>query len=235
MKRLLRHATSVFLLVLLFAGFCVLAAFLSSCIEGSDEYDVVKSSVISIPKETTAVHETFATDKTTRPIQRTLKTQLQTPVQQQSFSTQLQQQRALPSEMVPHASFLSEGDSSSLQRFEGTWSFSNSALSLIGLLEALIAIGIFSYRNRQGNLNLFTSTFMLRMFVLLLALISLIATSITSDFAKSAIVFDRMSLLIAILFLVQQVILFGARGRKAIAPANETTEKHFRAKRRYGD
>jgi hypothetical protein len=225
----------VFLVLLLIAGFCVLAAFLFSYTEGSAEYDVVKSSTISVPTETTVTDKMFVVDKTTKPAQRTLRIQLQTSVQQQGLPMQLQQQRSLPSEMVPHASFLSEGDASSLSRSGGSWSFGNSALSLIGLLEALITIGIFSYRNRHGNSCLFTSTFMLRMLVLLLALISLIATSITSDFAKSAIAFDKMSLPIIILFLMQQVILLAMRTRKAAIPVSKDGEKHFRAKRRYGD
>jgi hypothetical protein len=235
MKKPLRYATSVFLVLLLFAGFCVLAACFSSRSEGLSEYDMVKSSTISVSEKTTASDEALVADRATEPAQRTLRVQLQTFAQQQDLSTQLQQQRSLPSDMVPRASFLSEGDGSSSQRVEGTWSFGNSALSLIGLMEALVAIGIFSYRNRSGASSLCTGTFMLRMFVLLLALVSLIATSITSDFTKSAITFDKMSLLIVTLFLAQQVILFGARGHKTIISTNKNTEKHFRAKRRYGD
>jgi hypothetical protein len=233
MKSLLRYATSVFLVLLLFAGFCVLAAFLSSCVEGSGEYDVVKSLTISTPTETTVTDEVPIMGTAIESAPQTLRVALQTSTQQQNLSAQLQQQRSLPSEMVPHASFLSEGDASSPQRAGGSWSFGNSVLSFIGLLEALVSIGIFSCRNRQRSTNLFTGMFLLRMLVLLLALISLIATSITSDFAQSAIAFDRMSLLIIILFLMQQVILLGMRGCKTAAPTSRDDQARFRAKRRY--
>jgi hypothetical protein len=235
MKRLLSYATSVFLVLLLLTGFCVLAAFLASGTEGSGEYDVVESITISVPQEITVTDEMLVADRTSEPTQQTLKTQLQTTTRRQDLLSVPQQQQTLPGNMVPHASFLSEGDGSSFQRAEGSWSFGNSALSLIGLLEALVAIGVFSYRNRSESSNLFTGSFVLRMFVLLLALISLIATSITSDFDKSAIAFDKMTLPIIILFLMQQVLLLGMRGRKDVVSTDKDTVKHFRAKRRYGD
>jgi hypothetical protein len=114
-----------------------------------------------------------------------------------------------------------------------SWSLSNSLLSVVGLMETLIAIGFFLYRNRQKSLNLLSLDFMLKVFALFFVVIIIVGTSITSDFTRALVVFDEMSLLIIMIFGIQQVLLFGIRKEKAPDPIDKKRDKHFRAKRRY--
>jgi hypothetical protein len=114
-----------------------------------------------------------------------------------------------------------------------SWSLGNSLLSIVGLAETLIAIGYFLYRNRQESLNLLSSDFMLKILSLFFVVIAIIGTSITSDFARAVVIFDEMSLLIALIFGIQQALLFGARKTKILDPIDEKRDKRFRAKRRY--
>jgi hypothetical protein len=114
-----------------------------------------------------------------------------------------------------------------------SWSLGNSLLSAVGLVETLIAIGYFLYRNRQESLNLLGSDFMLKVLSLFFVVIAIIGTSITSDFARAVVIFDEMSLLIALLFGIQQALLFGVKKTKTLDPIDEKRDKRFRAKRRF--
>jgi hypothetical protein len=114
-----------------------------------------------------------------------------------------------------------------------TWSFSNCLFSFLGLGEALIVIGSFFLRNRRMPLNLLTSDFVIRGLVLFLAIALVASTSITSDFAKEAVVFDEMSLPVVLLFGIQQALLFGTQKMTPFKLRTERRKTRFRAKKRY--
>jgi hypothetical protein len=239
MKGLSGRTASTFFALLL-ASFCLLAAALSSCAETPKEAVAFVASATAEAESTAGARKVAAADSS--PASITHKTQRQFhPANMQQVSRILAEQRQnLPDKMVPYASFLEDSTSLPSRYVWGSWSLGNTLISLICILEALIAIGLFSLRNKVGTAGLLTGSFMLKALALSVALIALIATSITSDFTKAAIAFDRMSVPITLLFISQQVILFAARERRSILPTRETapaegTEKHFRAKRRYGD
>jgi hypothetical protein len=145
------------------------------------------------------------------------------------------QQRVLPDEAVPLVAFSDDEAVSTERQRNGGWSLGNSAFSLIGLTEALVVVVTFLFRSKHGSPNLLTPDFMLRLLALFIAFIFLIATSVTSDFDGSAVIFDRMSLPIIVLFVVQQIILLGARGKEPVILEDVEARKRFRARMRYGD
>jgi hypothetical protein len=115
----------------------------------------------------------------------------------------------------------------------GSWSLANSALSLIGFIEALVIMSIFFVRSRKSPTHLFTKGLMLRIPVLVTALICLVVTGITSDFVQPLIIFDETSLPIAILFVAQQLMLPGTRMPKPPVVEAKGQGRRFRAERRY--
>jgi hypothetical protein len=115
----------------------------------------------------------------------------------------------------------------------GSWALVNVILCLVGLLEALFFIGNFLYYNKKATPCLYASDFILRMLALCMALVSLTVTCIVSDFSKPAILFDQMSLVILVLFAIQQVALLYTRRNREVLVTNKDEEKHFRALRRY--
>jgi hypothetical protein len=115
----------------------------------------------------------------------------------------------------------------------GSWALVNVILCLVGLLEALFFIGNFFYHNKKATPCLFASDFILRMLALCMVLISLTVTCIVSDFSKPAILFDQMSLVILVLFVIQQVALLNTRRSREELVMSKDEKKHFRALRRY--
>jgi hypothetical protein len=210
MKGLAGRTVSAFFALLL-AGFCLLVAMLPSCAASAQE------------RVSSAVVQSQSADK------------------QRASRVLAEQRQSLPDNMVPYAAFLEDSANQPPRHVWGSWSLGNTLISFACLLEALIAIGSFSWRNRFGTAGLLTGSFMLRTLALFIALVALVATSITSDFTKAAIAFDKMSIPIMVLFVALQMILFAARERKSVMTTKESSsvgdcaEKHFRAKRRYGD
>jgi hypothetical protein len=156
----------------------------------------------------------------------------QTPQQEQ----QPQQERhytSIPNALTPLANSTAEEKLSAWERVEGSWALADTILCLSGLIEALVFIGAFFYRNRQGRPALFCLDFMLRVFVLCVALIMLMVTSIVSDMSGAMVVFDEMSLTILILFLIQQAVLVSAERHRKAVMLSRAARQHFRARLRY--
>jgi hypothetical protein len=145
------------------------------------------------------------------------------------------QQLSLPDQATPRAAFPDGGSATADWRGGGVWSFCNSLLGIIGLTEGLFVVVRFFFRCRSAAPNLFTQGFMLRLLALFIAFVFLIATSITSDFAGSVIVFDKMSLPLIVLFIAQQIVLFGIRAKDPDVLMDAEERKRFRARMRYGD
>jgi hypothetical protein len=156
-------------------------------------------------------------------------------VRQDSPLSQGGQWRTLPDEAVPLAALPGDETVSTDWQSQGGWSLANSVLSLIGLTEALLVVVAFLFRNKYGSPNFLTPDFMLKSLALFMAFVFLAATSITSDFTGSAVLFDKMSLPIIVLFVVQQIILFGVRAKEPIVLEDEEARKRFRARMRYED
>jgi hypothetical protein len=114
-----------------------------------------------------------------------------------------------------------------------SWSLTNSALSLIGFMEALIVMSIFFVRSWKAPSHLFTKGLMLRIPVLITALICLVVTGITSDFTQPLVIFDGTSIPIAILFVAQQLMLPGTRMPKPPVAEAGGQKRRFRAEKRY--
>jgi hypothetical protein len=142
-------------------------------------------------------------------------------------------QRYLPEDDIPRANAFKEELSLIVWQPGESWSLGNSLLSVVGLAETLAAIGYFLYRGRRSSLNLLSSEFMLKALSLCFAVIAIISTSITSDFTRPVVVFDKMSLSLALLFGAQQMLLFGMRKLDTLDSIGEKKSKRFRAKRRY--
>jgi hypothetical protein len=119
----------------------------------------------------------------------------------------------------------------------GTWSFVNGALSLVGFMEALLALMGFFNRNKVGYPNFFNRSFALRVLAQIIAFTVLVATCISADFSGAAVAFDKMSVLVIVLFVLQQGALYLARGKKGkrrpAAGADGERTEHFRAKKRF--
>jgi hypothetical protein len=133
---------------------------------------------------------------------------------------------------TPRASFLQDDGVLAIWRSGDSWSLSNSFLSLIGLVETFMAIGIFFRRSRQGPPNLWCSHFLLITLSLLLVAVAIAATIITSDFTKGPVVFDRMSLSIVILFGTQQAVLL-VMEKAWLGDTPKKKSGHFRAMKRF--
>jgi hypothetical protein len=147
------------------------------------------------------------------------------------------QQRDISDEEVPLAASSETDTLPAVETDTGSWAVLNPILSSIGLMEAFVIIGSFFYLNRKEPLFLFCGNFLLRMLVLFIALISLIGTSIVSDFSQPIVIVDQMSIVIVVLFVAQQALLFSIQkvapvvqgGIQSRADAN----KRFRAKKRF--
>jgi hypothetical protein len=139
----------------------------------------------------------------------------------------------LPDPETPQAGFLPDDMTLAVWQAGDSWSLGNSLLSLVCFMEALIVMGNFFYRNRQGSFDLLCSDFMVGALALLVATFALVGTSITSDFAKPVVLFDKMSMSVIILFGAQQVLLFGTKKLALFGSAAEKDTKRFRAKKRY--
>jgi LPXTG-motif cell wall-anchored protein len=116
---------------------------------------------------------------------------------------------------------------------ERSWSLANSAISLIGLGEALLALVGFFYRNRKTVPRLYVKDFVLGMLALAIASIFFTITMAGSDFTARMVILDNTSASVIVLFLIQQAVLFCAKKPKAPEPEEGTADKHFRAKKRY--
>jgi hypothetical protein len=146
-----------------------------------------------------------------------------------------EQQQTLPGAAVPYAASLEESVALTAQQNIGSWSMINSALSLIGLIEALALIGSFFYQKKEEPLIPHTRNFRLRVLLVFLTLVFFVSTLVVSDFAGSVVVFDKVSLLVVALFSIQQAIMLSMRKTKTVAQteSDEESGKQFRAMRRY--
>jgi hypothetical protein len=140
---------------------------------------------------------------------------------------------ASSNEAVPLAASPDASTPVNVWQGRGSWSLANSALSLIGFIEALIVMSVFFMRSWKTPSHLFTQGFMLRIPVLVTALICLVVTSISSDFAQPLAVFDGMSIPIAILFVAQQLMLPSTRMSKPPVVEAKGQGRRFRAEKRY--
>ncbi|MDR1015063.1 MAG: hypothetical protein LBL86_08840 [Coriobacteriales bacterium] len=116
----------------------------------------------------------------------------------------------------------------------GSWSYVNGALSLVGFMEALLAFMGFFFRSKRPP-NLFSRHFLLRAVAQAIAFVVLVATCISADFSGMAVAFDKMSIFVIVLFVLQQGALFGARQKRRKRPklADDEPKEHFRAKTRF--
>jgi hypothetical protein len=146
------------------------------------------------------------------------------------------QQHSIPSEAVPQKSLSETASFLDVEKSGGSggsWSVLNVALSLIGLGEAIFAIGCFFYRDRRKAPSLSNQDFMLRMLILAMAFALLIGTSISFDVTKPAVALDQMSFSIIVLFSMQQAVLFSLQRKDTVVLQQRKVPKGFRAKQRY--
>jgi hypothetical protein len=118
----------------------------------------------------------------------------------------------------------------------GSWSYVNGGLSLVGFMEALLALMGLFYRSKRPP-SLFSRSFVLRAAAQAIAFVVLVATCISADFSGTAVAFDKMSAFVVVLFVFQQAALYGARqkrGKRAMS-ANDGPKEHFRAQTRFED
>jgi hypothetical protein len=205
MKRLLKSAASAFIALLLIAGLSPLAW--AAPAFAADSHEPVSGQQANTVANYCIINPTGGSAK--------------------GATTELSETK------TPQASFLSEDMTLAVWRSGDSWSLGNGLLSLLCFMEALIVMGNFFYRNRRGSLNLLCSDFMVGALALLVAVFALVGTSITSDFAKGAVIFDRMSPPVIMLFGIQQMLLFGTKKLVLFGSDVEKEGGRFRAKKRY--
>jgi hypothetical protein len=120
-----------------------------------------------------------------------------------------------------------------IQQGSDSWSLGTAIISIISLAEALVVMSVLFVRRWHTPFDLFAQGFILRVPLLVIALICLVSTGITADFAQPAAVFDRMTLPVATLFVVQQLMLTALREPQAPALQGGEGQLRFRAERRY--
>jgi hypothetical protein len=222
MKGLFANAASPFIMLVLGVLFSLLLVLSLVLLENPSENVSVYDVVVPVSEEVVSVNRDSIRDE--RRTQGTIFGDGQSELP--AYMVSLDQ-------MVPLAASPNESTAVTIWQSRGSWSLGNGVLSLVGLMEALTVMSIFFIRSWKTPPNLFTKGFMLRMPVLVTALICLVVTGITSDFAQPVAIFNGVSLPIVTLFIAQQLMLPSMRTPKAPVENDEVSGRRFRAQKRY--